>query len=116
MKNEFITTLKGDDIEIIGFDLNNSQEITLKEATIKWSIELQFEPWGVRYWREQFESFEITVLIQNEECEIEKRIFDNASMDYELKIDSSNYKMHQDFTITRIEVDRILRTAKAFIQ
>ena len=116
MKNEFITTLKGTDIEIINFSHKTHNDIVPQTATIKWSIELQVEPWGVRYWRQQLESFEIFAKIIDENYNEEILTFDNSSMNCELSIDSSNYQMHQDFTITRIEIDRKLRTAKAFIQ
>lgn len=114
MKNEFKTTLKGDDIQMSSMPIKKGEEIKSIECVVKWSIDLCVEEWGVRYWRTQIDSFECTIIIEGTEGE-RKVIIQSICM-YECEINDSEYKMKEDFTITRIEIDREKLTATAFIQ
>ena len=113
MKHEFENTLKGDDIQLSSKPIEDGEEITNIECKIKWSIEPQVETWGIRYWRPVMNSFEYTITIQGEQER--KTIIPSVCM-YECEINDDQYKMKDDFMITRIEIDREKEKATAFIQ
>ena len=115
MKHEFKTTLKGDDIQLSSMPLEKGEEIKSIECIVKWLVEPQIEEWGIRYWRPAIVSFECLISILDEKGEERKVVIPSICM-YECEIIDEKYKMKDDFTITRIEIDREKETAKAFIQ
>ena len=114
---EFKDTLKGNDVEITGFNLQENEEIISKECYLEWSLDPRCSTNGVSLWNSYITKFKVTLIIKNEETENERTVvFDDGSDDYEININTDEYKMSSDFIISSIEIDRKSKTVHAFIK
>lgn len=114
---EFKENLKGEFVEITGFNLQEKEEIISKECYLEWSLDPRCSTNGVSLWLSYITKFRVTLIIKNEETEEERKVeFDEGSDEYEIEINKDDYKMSSDFTISSIEIDRKLKTVNAFIK
>ena len=114
MELQFKNTISGDYV-VIDYPLKENQTILLKECTINWSLNPQIEDWGVRYWRAIMQNFVCTIKIQTIGEEMPEIIVIDSLNFFDMKIESDNYRMHMDYCILNIEIDRIKNKAIGYI-
>lgn len=117
MKTEFESTLKDNDVTLIGHPLTENQQILSIEVKLKWSIDPTGGSYGFKFWHCILESFELEMTIEDIDSR-EKEIiqFDSHHLDYEMDIDLDNYRMKDDFIITDVEIDKSENKVIAIIQ
>lgn len=117
MRLEFKESLKGDLIDIVGFQLGDNEQITSKLCNIDWTLEIKCSTNGVTFWETIIQKFKVELTIEDIDTREGRKVeFDEGSDEYEIEINKDDYKMSSDFTISSIEIDRKLKTVNAFIK
>ena len=110
---EFQQKLSGDRLEIYP-NLPENYSVNRQEIIINWSMLPSVGRSGVSFWNIKMDSFEVNYDVLNgENDEQETIIFDGR--EYEMEINSDDYRMKDDLMIVKIEIDKIKMKAIAYL-
>ncbi len=116
-KLEFETKLNGGDISFTKDPFKENQQIKSIECVIKWHIDPTGGSYGIKFWNLCLNSFRVEMVVEDIDTQEEESvIFDSFYEEYELDINTDDYRMKDDFIITEIEIDKNGKSAIAYIQ